>query len=84
MNDKKEAAGPDFAAYVSARDASDNALEKIREIRAGAKDAKALIAKTEPSIMGAMDAAGGRLVTGDTLLEFTKGRQVRVTTVARA
>ncbi len=81
---KKETAAPDFAAYTAARNTADNALASIRTIRADAKEAKALIAKAEPAIKKAMDAAGGRLVVGDSLLEFTKGRQIRVSTVAVA
>ena len=83
MAGKKEAAPVDFGAYVTARNASDTALESIRGIRAGAKEAKVLIAKTEPALKKALDEAGGRLVVGgDTLLEFTKGRQIRITAVA--
>jgi hypothetical protein len=81
---KTTAAAPDFAAYVAARDAADNALANIRTIRTDAKEAKETIKTSEPSIMKAMTEAGGRLVVGDSLLEFTKGKQVRVTTVAVA
>lgn len=79
----KAAVAVDFAGYTGARDASDNALAKIRAVRAEAASAKEIIATQEPLVKAAMTEAGGRLVVGDTLLEFTKGNQVRITTVAR-
>lgn len=81
---KKEAVAVDYPAYITARNASDNALANIRTIRADAKEAKAVIASSEVAIKKAMDEAGGRLVVGDSLLEFTKGRQIRISTVAVA
>lgn len=79
---KKEKAAVDMAAYVENRVKADSALANIRTIRAEAKDAKGWIAQNEAAVKKALDEAGGRLVVGETLMEFTKGRQIRLTAVA--
>ena len=82
MANKKEAV--DIAAYVADRTTSDNALVNIRAIRAAALNAKEAIANAEADVKKAMTEAGGRLVVGNSLLEFTKGKQIRISTVAMA
>ena len=82
MANTKEAV--DIAAYVEDRTTSDNALVNIRAIRAAALNAKEAIANAEADVKKAMTEAGGRLVVGNSLLEFTKGKQIRISTVAMA
>lgn len=82
MGDKKVAFT--FADYIANRGASDTALAQVREVRAAAKDAKEWLAVNEANARKALEKAGGRLVVDKSLLEFTKGGQIRITAVAVA
>lgn len=81
MADKKPF---DFGAYATHRANNDTALAQIREIRATQKSSKEWLKKNEGEARKALAAAGDRLVAGNYLFEFTKGGQIRITTVAVA
>jgi hypothetical protein len=74
----------DFDEYIANRTAADNALAEIRTIRGSAKEAKEYLAENEDAARAELKEGGGRLVISNSLLEFTKGGQIRITAVAVA
>ena len=84
MAKKKAKSAMDFNDYIANRAASDNSLAEIRVIREAAKEAKQWLKDNEDDARAALTEGGGRLVVGESLLEFTKGGQIRITTVAVA